>query len=248
MKKVLFTLLLGLFILTGCSFSNEDKEEDHSKSKSSSQNKKENDDTKKKNDQHSDSKSSKNDTESDDESTDQSNEDSSSSEQQSTSNSSSQNAKQIDIHNITGRATLEAVINSNNYSEIDKIAAYNSAVANGVIPQGNVMEGPASEAYASSLRVESGQEKSVYDQSNQSSEEENIDDPNAEINAATNEDEYVDALRKKYNGGLSSGEIQTKHAIEQGYYDGDDAEEVYQTIQQREQDIANGKYDKYKNN
>ena len=137
-----------------------------------------------------------NDTESDDESTDQSNEDSSSSEQQSTSNSSSQNAKQIDIHNITDRATLEAVINSNNYSEIDKIAAYNSAVANGVIPQGNVMEGPASEAYASSLRVESGQEKPVYDQSNQSSEEENIDDPNAEINAATNEDEYVDALRK----------------------------------------------------
>ena len=58
----------------------------------------------------------------------------------STSNSSSQNAKQIDIHNITDRATLEAVINSNNYSEIDKIA-YNSAVANGVIPQGNVMEG-----------------------------------------------------------------------------------------------------------
>ena len=43
-------------------------------------------------------------------------------EQQSTSNSSSQNAKQIDIHNITDRATLEAVINSNNYSEIDKIA------------------------------------------------------------------------------------------------------------------------------
>ena len=39
---------------------------------------------------------------------------------QSTSNSSSQNAKQIDIHNITDRATLEAVI-SNNYSEIDKI-------------------------------------------------------------------------------------------------------------------------------
>ena len=38
------------------------------------------------------------------------------------------------------------------------------------------MEGPASEAYASSLRVESGQEKPVYDQSNQSSEEENIDD------------------------------------------------------------------------
>lgn len=55
-------------------------------------------------------------------------------------------------------------------------------------------------------------------------------------------------MRKNITAVLSSGEIQTKHAIEQGYYDGDDAEEVYQTIQQREQDIANGKYDKYKNN
>ena len=68
-----------------------------------------------------------------------------------------------------------------------------------------------------------------------------------EINAATNEDEYVDALRKNITA-VYLLEIQTKHAIEQGYYDGDDAEEVYQTIQQREQDIANGKYDKYKNN
>lgn len=110
------------------------------------------------------------------------------------------------------------------------------------------MEGPASAAYESSLRVERGQEKSIYDQSNQTSETDDIDDPNAEINAATNEDEYVDALRKKYNGGLSSGELQTKHAIEEGYYDGDDADEVYETIQQREQDIANGKYDKYKRN
>ncbi|WP_312883888.1 MULTISPECIES: hypothetical protein [Staphylococcus] len=160
----------------------------------------------------------------------------------------SQDTKQIDVQNITDRATLETVIYSNNYTEIEKIAAYNSAVANGVIPQGNVMEGPASAAYESSLRVERGQEKSIYDQSNQTSETDDIDDPNAEINAATNEDEYVDALRKKYNGGLSSGELQTKHAIEEGYYDGDDADEVYETIQQREQDIANGKYDKYKRN
>ena len=32
---------------------------------------------------------------------------------------------------------------------------------------------------------------------------------------------------KKYNGGLSSAELQTKTAIEQGYYDGDNADEVY---------------------
>ena len=50
----------------------------------------------------------------------------------------------------------------------------------------------------------------------------NIDDPNAEINAATNEDEYVDALRKNITA-VYLREIQTKHAIEQGYYEGDDA-------------------------
>lgn len=46
---------------------------------------------------------------------------------------------------------------------MEKINAYNSAVANGVIPQGNVMEGPASAAYESSLKVESGEDESVYE-------------------------------------------------------------------------------------
>lgn len=73
------------------------------------------------------------------------------------------NKPQIDVSNITDRNTLEAVLNGN-YSEEEKILAYNSAVANGVIPQGNVMEGPASAAYESSLRVENGTEKSVYEQ------------------------------------------------------------------------------------
>ena len=55
-----------------------------------------------------------------------------------------------------------------------------------------------------------------------------------------------EALREKYNGGLSSGEIQTKNAIEQGYYDGDDADEVMAEIEKSEQEIAEGKYDQYK--
>ena len=55
-----------------------------------------------------------------------------------------------------------------------------------------------------------------------------------------------EALREKYNGGLSSGEIQTKHAIEQGYYDGDNADEVIAEIEKSEQEIADGKYDQYK--
>ncbi|MBT2816042.1 membrane lipoprotein lipid attachment site-containing protein [Staphylococcus coagulans] len=69
----------------------------------------------------------------------------------------------IDVNNITDRKTLENVIYGN-YTEMDKIHAYNSAVANGVIPQGNVMEGPAAAAYESSLRIENGQEKSIYEQ------------------------------------------------------------------------------------
>ena len=73
------------------------------------------------------------------------------------------------------------------------------------------------------------------------------DDVNAEINAARTEEEQVDALRKKYNGGLSSAEIQTKTAIEQGYYDGNDADEVYNKIKEREAEIESGKYDHYKN-
>lgn len=73
------------------------------------------------------------------------------------------------------------------------------------------------------------------------------DDANAEINAARTEEEQVDALRKKYNGGLSSTELQTKTAIEQGYYDGNDADEVYNKIKEREAEIESGKYDHYKN-
>ena len=109
-------------------------------------------------------------------------------------------------------------------------------------------EGPASAAYESSLRVESGAEQSVYDQNAQSQAEEPTEDVNAEINAAQTEEEYIDALRKKYNGGLSSAEIQTKHAIEQGYYDGDEAEQqaVYDEIERREADIEAGKFDHYK--
>lgn len=69
----------------------------------------------------------------------------------------------IDVNTITDRKTLESVIYGN-YTEMDKIHAYNSAVANGIIPQGNVMEGPAAAAYESSLRIENGQEKSIYEQ------------------------------------------------------------------------------------
>lgn len=82
-------------------------------------------------------------------------------------------------------------------------------------------------------------------------QDENYANHDAEFYDSLTEEEFneikaeaeKEALREKYNGGLSSGEIQTKHAIEQGYYDGDDADEVMAEIEKSEQEIADGKYD-----
>ena len=59
-------------------------------------------------------------------------------------------------NNITSQTQLETIIYSPSISEVDKIAAYNSAVRNGVIPQGTVMEGPAIAAYESSVAIQNG--------------------------------------------------------------------------------------------
>lgn len=57
---------------------------------------------------------------------------------------------------ITDHSTLESIIYGN-YTEVEKIAAYNSAVANGVIPQGTVSEGSAVSAYESSIGLQNGE-------------------------------------------------------------------------------------------
>lgn len=57
---------------------------------------------------------------------------------------------------ITDHSTLESIIYGN-YTEEEKIAAYNSAVANGVIPQGTVSEGSAISAYESSIGLQNGE-------------------------------------------------------------------------------------------
>ncbi len=89
--------------------------------------------------------------------------------------------------------------------------------------------------------------KDVSDESQSNDDQSTTKDVNSEINAAQTEDEYYNALRKKYHGGLSSAELQTKTAIEKGYYDGNNADQVYQKIQNEEQKIQNGEYDRYKN-
>lgn len=247
MKKLFALLAMSILIVSACGQNDEKPKEDTedkaaTEKKDKSQSKNEENEKKKQTDKN---QQKENNTQNEQQAnTEQQNKDESSAEKQ---NQQNQQSQQIDLSNITDRATLENVIYGN-YAEIDKIKAYNSAVANGVIPQGNVTEGPASAAYESSLRVESGAEQSVYDQNAQSQAEEPTEDVNAEINAAQTEEEYIDALRKKYNGGLSSAEIQTKHAIEQGYYDGDEAEQqaVYDEIERREADIEAGKFDHYK--
>ncbi|MDP4460743.1 hypothetical protein QUD39_05600 [Staphylococcus hyicus] len=218
LKALLGLFLTSIVLLTGCSLFGED---DDKKAKSESHQKKEQKEKKDK---------------------DKTKKEAQSTEENQTDKASTETVatQKYDVNNVTDRAMLEAIIYGN-YTEIDKIAAYNSAVANGVIPQGNVMEGPAAKAYESSLRIERGEERSIYEQHTDITE-----DVNTEINAATTKDELINALRKKYNGGLSSGELQMKNAIEQGYYDGDDAEAVYKEIQQREADIAAGKYDHYR--
>ncbi|MGF7194584.1 hypothetical protein [Staphylococcus pasteuri] len=170
MKKLLGTLFATTLVLSACS-QDDTKEDENKKSESTTEKKSEDKkDSKSKEDKKSkeekktqeneDNKSTQEDSSTEEQ--DNENNDNESDAQDNSSNEKSQNAQSVDVTNIKDRGTLESVIYGN-YSETDKIKAYNNAVANGVIPQGNVMEGPASAAYESSLRVESGQEKSVYD-------------------------------------------------------------------------------------
>ncbi|MCI2874758.1 hypothetical protein RJB92_01140 [Staphylococcus hominis] len=173
MKKFLALIFASTLILGACG--NNDASNNDSDTKSESKTEKKSEDKKdnkskedkkskeeKKSQENEDNKSKQ-----EDNSTEEQHNDNELDDQDNSSNEKSQNTQNVDVTNIKDRGTLESVIYGN-YSETTKIQAYNNAVANGVIPQGNVMEGPASAAYESSLRVESGQEKSVYDNSNSS--------------------------------------------------------------------------------
>ncbi|WP_409328383.1 hypothetical protein [Staphylococcus saprophyticus] len=167
MKKVLFLLLASFLVLAACGNEEESRLEDKKETKASD--KESNKDDKKKDDDKEKEKS-------DDKSNEEVATQDKTTEQQSTEEpSQSQEKKQVDVSNITDRSTLESVIYGN-YSEMEKINAYNSAVANGVIPQGNVMEGPASAAYESSLKVESGEDESVYEKNNKGTDAQAADE------------------------------------------------------------------------
>lgn len=152
MKKVVFLLLASFLVLAACGNKEESRLEDKKETKTSEKEKNKDD----KKDEEKESKPDDNSNE------DVATQDDNTEQQTKEETPQSQENNEVDVSNITDRSVLESVIYGN-YSEMEKINAYNSAVANGVIPQGNVMEGPASAAYESSLKVESGEVESVYE-------------------------------------------------------------------------------------
>ncbi|KAB2212126.1 hypothetical protein RJB97_05040 [Staphylococcus epidermidis] len=172
MKKFLVLIFASLLVLGACGQSEDNSKKDDDKKSESKSDKKSNDPKKdkKSDDKEKSANESKeqNSSSTEEKNNENQNNNNKQNTQDNSSNENHQNTQSIDITNIKDRGTLESVIYGN-YSETEKIQAYNSAVANGVIPQGNVMEGPASAAYESSLRVESGQEKSIYENVPQSS-------------------------------------------------------------------------------
>ena len=164
MKKVLFLLLASFLVLSACG-NEESKLEDKKETKTSEKEKNKDDKKDKEKESKSEDKSNEQVATQDDNTEQQTKEDT----------SQSQENKKVDVSNITDRSVLESVIYGN-YSEMEKINAYNSAVANGVIPQGNVMEGPASAAYESSLKVESGEDESVYEKNNKGTDAQAADE------------------------------------------------------------------------
>lgn len=148
MKKILFVLFASLLVLSACGNQDEtEKASEKKPSKSTVENKKEN-----KEEKSTEEKQSSNTAEE----TTESNNNNSSEQIQNDETSKSQQPT-INVANITDQSVLESVIYGN-YTEEQKTQAYNSAVANGVIPQSEVPQGSV-QAYEESVRLQNGETK-----------------------------------------------------------------------------------------
>ena len=154
MKKLLVLLFASLLVLGACGQNMENAKDDKDidlkpdkDNKKSDKKEKENKDSVKK---------------SEPKTEEQSTEEVATNEQQTTEevNSTEQTTQeqetQVNTSNISNETQLQNVLNGN-FSEEQKIQAYNSAVANGVIPQGTVSEGSAQAAYESSKGIQNGE-------------------------------------------------------------------------------------------
>ncbi|WP_239733182.1 hypothetical protein [Mammaliicoccus sp. J-M41] len=136
MKKLIVLLLSSLLVLGACG----EKKEESILDPAPKDEKKDKKETKKEDKEKNDSKDKETTKESDSKTEEESTEENITNEQESPNEQESTST--IDYNNITDRNSLVQILNGN-YTEEQKIIAYNSAVSNGVIPQGNVLEGPA---------------------------------------------------------------------------------------------------------
>lgn len=200
MKRLLFLVLASFLVLAACGNKEDNKSDDNKKSESKSEKSNDNKKSKDKKSNNDNKQAKNNDSDNLKDNNKQSSKEANNNQQDNNQNASTEDSKQqININNITDRKTLESVIYGN-YTEEQKIQAYNNAVANNVIPQGNVMEGPASAAYESSLRVENGTEKSMYEQSQDNGAKHQQD-------TTPYEKEYTDDGHEKYNNDFSNDQI-----------------------------------------
>ncbi|MBG9209487.1 hypothetical protein RM648_01060 [Mammaliicoccus sciuri] len=223
MKKLIVLLLSSLLVLGACG----EKKEESIFDPGPKEDKKEKKETKKEDKEKNDSKDKETTKESEPKTEEESTEENTSNEQE--SSNEQELTSSIDYNNITDRNSLVQILNGN-YTEEQKIIAYNSAVSNGVIPQGNVLEGPAQAAYESSLRVESGQEKSIYDEQANEDEEETYDYENNGVYRTAEEqaahEEWVNG-QDEWNNATEAQkeEIMKRDAEKYGYeYDSADNE------------------------
>lgn len=165
MKKLLVATLSIVFLLGACSQKEENSTKEENTKKTESKDAKKDDEKKDKSEKENKDKEStkKSEPKTEEQSTEEGTNEEIKTTEEVMTNKDSKEDKNLNYNNVTDRNSLVEIIYGN-YAEEQKIIAYNSAVTNGVIPQGNVMEGPASAAYESSLRVESGKEKSIYDE------------------------------------------------------------------------------------
>ncbi|MEB6320270.1 hypothetical protein MXM74_04930 [Staphylococcus xylosus] len=233
MKKVLILLLASFLALAACG-NNETSKSDAKKETKSSSEETEKDDKKSNDDKKSDKEKEKSNDNSADDTDNVKVADNEQSEQ--TTNENEPQNKALTKEEISQQ--MKNGVNVNGMVDADGDTWY-QAPGNGDVVGYTKPDG--TQCTVGGCVTPAQQEKMNEEQYDES------DDVNAEINAARTEEEQVDALRKKYNGGLSSAELQTKTAIEQGYYDGNDADEVYNKIKEREAEIESGKYDHYKN-
>lgn len=151
MKKVLFLLFASLLVLGACGQKEEGTSKEETIKKTESKDKKK--ETKKEDKETTEKSEPKTEEESTEEP--QSVEEETAEEQ---TQEQQPVQEEVNTSNITDEVQLQNVLNGN-FSEEQKVQAYNSAVSNGVIPQGTVSEGSAQAAYESSKGIQNGETK-----------------------------------------------------------------------------------------